>query len=147
MRDSRIQNRNQGFTLVEIMIVVAVLAIVTTMAMPGFTQAKKRANEASAISTMKQVTVAQNQYRLRFGTYGTFNNLAASGSLEDGLTDLAKSGYSFSDDTVPDDAQFAILATPDQNGITGDRHFFVNTRGVIYFEDGSPADENSTPIE
>lgn len=147
MRSNTPVTRAAGFTLVEIMVVVAVLAVVTTMAMPGITEAKKRANETSAIATLKQVSIAQNQYRLRYGSYGSFADLVSSNSMDDSLSDLARSGYDFGDAAAPTSAAWAVLGTPQLDGVTGDRHFFINTSGVIYYEDGAPADQNSTPID
>ena len=73
------KRRSGGFTLIELMIVVAVLAIIVALAIPGFANAKRSANEASAIATMKNFTQAQMQYRMRYASHGGILDLEGVG--------------------------------------------------------------------
>ena len=144
---SRVGSRSAGFTLVELMIVVAVLAIVVAMAIPGFSNAKRSANEASAIASMKAITQTQIQYRLRYGTYAGIANLEAVGMLDNNFADLEKAGYSFLDSVAPDSGYWAVESRPLANGVTGDRYFFVDSSGVIRFQAGAPADSTSAAVD
>ena len=60
---SRATRRAQGFTLIEIMIVVAVISIVATIALPNFLSARGRANETAAVTNLKQIRTAQAQFQ------------------------------------------------------------------------------------
>lgn len=147
---SRVGSRERGsggFTLVELMIVVAVLAIIVAMAIPGFSHAKRSANEASAIASMKAFTQTQIQYRLRYGTYAGIANLESVGMLDNSFADLEKAGYSFLDSEAPDSGYWAIESHPVVNGVTGDRYFFVDSSGVIRYLTGAPADSTSAAVD
>lgn len=145
--ETRTRAVRQGFTLVELMMVIAILAIVTTMALPGIQQARKRANEASAIADLRIFTTAQGQYRVRYGTFGTVASLEAAGILDENFQDQAKSGYRYEDATAPTRDAWAVRANPEVPGQTGDRHFYIDTDGVIYYRDGAIADASAPPIE
>ena len=61
--------KNEGFTLIELMIVVAIIAIIAAIAIPSLINAKKAANEASAIASMRTLSTVSEQYRNRFDTF------------------------------------------------------------------------------
>ncbi len=136
-----------GFTLVELMIVVAVLAIVVAMAIPGFSNAKQSANEASAIASLKAFQQTQIQYRLRYGNYAGVADLVAVGMIDSSFADLEKAGYSFLDSLAPTTGYWAIESHPLVNGVTGNRYFFVDSSGVIRYQSGAPADSTSKAVD
>ncbi len=59
----------QGFTLVELMIVVSIAATITAIAFPNFSSARKAGNEVSAIASLRTLTTVNEQFRTRFGRY------------------------------------------------------------------------------
>jgi prepilin-type N-terminal cleavage/methylation domain-containing protein len=61
--------RNEGFTLIELMIVVAIIAIIAAIAIPSLLNARKAGNEASAISSCRTLCTVNEQYRTRFQAY------------------------------------------------------------------------------
>ena len=138
--------RQAGFTLIEIMIVVAIIAIIASMAIPSILNARKASNEASATSALRTLTTANNQYRTRFQSYAAaFSNLSVAGYIDDSLGSGAKSGYIFTYAAAGD--TWTANADPTTPGASGDRGFFVDESGVIRFSPSGAASPTSAPIE
>jgi prepilin-type N-terminal cleavage/methylation domain-containing protein len=136
-----------GLTLLEILIVTAVLTTLASLAIPAVLRAKKSANETGAIATLKAVSNAQIQHRVRYGRYGTLANLEERGLVDGTLSDGEKSGYTFTDASVPDVIFWSVHATPLEPGISGDRHFYLDTAGVVHFRQGEPAKATDAAIQ
>ena len=86
----------QGFTLVELMIVVSIAATITAIAFPNFSSARKAGNEVSAIASLRTLTTVNEQFRTRFGRYAPdLATLVAAGYIDTVLGGAAKSGYLF----------------------------------------------------
>ncbi len=140
--------RNQGFTLIELMIVVAIIAIIAAIAIPSLLQARISGNEASAISSLRTLTTVNEQYRTRFGTYAAdLGDLETAGYIDNALGGGAKSGYLF-DDYEQDDGgtSWEIEANPATPGRTGERYFFTDESAVIRFATGGSAGDGSPPL-
>ncbi len=139
--------RNQGFTLIELMIVVAIIAIIAAIAIPSLLQARISGNEASAISSLRTMSTVNEQYRTRFGGYAaTLAALEAAGYIDNVLSGGNKSGYNFVAYATTGTA-WSINANPETPGGTGSRYFFVNESGVIRFDTAAPAGVADTPID
>jgi prepilin-type N-terminal cleavage/methylation domain-containing protein len=139
--------RKQGFTIVELMIVIAIIAIIAAIAIPSLIQARKNGNENSAISSMRSLVTSNEQYRTRFLTYaGTLANLEATGYFF-GLSPVSpKAGYLFTY-TRSGIALWTCNANPVAFGQEGDRGFFADQTGVIRFADSAPASATDPPID
>jgi type IV pilus assembly protein PilA len=130
--------RSSGFTLLELMLVIAVLAILVVMAIPGFINSRKAANEASAITTVRTLVTANTQYLIRHRVYATaLDDLRAAGYFQIDVADPTKSGYTFTYTSTGVD--FTYNADPILVGQTGNRHFFVDSTGMIRFSETGPA--------
>jgi type II secretory pathway pseudopilin PulG len=113
------------------MIVVAIIAVIAAIAIPSLLGAKKSANEASAISSLRTISTVCEQFRNRNGTYpATLAALGAAGLIDAQLATGAKSGYNFSDPGGTA-STWSVTATPTTAGTTGDRDFRCNQTGVL----------------
>ena len=138
--------REQGFTLIELMIVVAIIAIIAAIAIPSLLNARKAGNEASAISSLRTLTTVNEQYRTRFQSYSTnLANLLATGYIDSVLGAGAKSGYNFT--YAGGTVTWSCNGDPQVAATTGDRGFFVDQSGVIRFSQTPPAGAGSPPID
>ena len=71
----------RGFTLIELMITVAVIAILATIAYPSFTQYMRQARRAEAKSLLQEIQLLQEKWRANNSTYGSLANLGWSKTL------------------------------------------------------------------
>jgi len=157
MRD---RQRQKGFSLIELLIVVTIILIIMAMAMPNLKQAKMTANDTSAIASLRALTSACMQYSNTYGGFpptlaslGPANTPSATAAdlIDTVLANGTKSGYRFTYTASAKDAGgnilgYTINADPITVGTTGLRQFFTDQTGTIRANVGGPADKNSSPI-
>jgi len=136
----------RGFTLVEIMIVVAIIVLLAAIAIPNLLRARLNANEASAIAAMKTFSTAMESYRAAQSPPGypqclTFMNGSTPPYIDNVLASGNKSGYTFS--LSPGANTYSITGTPQTVNVTGSRNFYVDESGVVRVGSTSAG----TPIE
>src|SRR4051795_7737079 len=67
---SKLHSRRSGFTLVEIMIVVAIIALLASIAVPSFLRARKRSQATATLETMRMIDAAKDQWAIENGKAG-----------------------------------------------------------------------------
>ena len=147
--------RPRGFSLVEMMVVVMIVLAIAAIAVPRMLQARMKANEASAIASMRAIRQAEEMYRTSYPSVGYSGSLADLGShgsncestsktnacliMDTGLAAGMKSGYTFelvADGNTPARA-YTLTATPDSVGTTGRCTFVSDQNGYIHQLAGS----------
>jgi type IV pilus assembly protein PilA len=141
----------RGFSLIELLIVVAIILIIAAIAIPNLLRARRSANEGSATASMRTIGSGELLYQSTNGAFGTLAQLSADSIIDNVLGSGTKSGYVFSgtpDSTSPA-LQFTAEGTPQvSTGATqtGARFYFSNESQVVRFNLGGAATSGSTAI-
>jgi len=150
------KNKQKGFSLIELLIVVAIILIIAAIAIPNLLRSKMAANEASSVGSLRTLNTACVTYSTTYGTYPpALSNLGPAATATSATADLidsvlatgTKSGYTFAFTPGTGNLSYSITATPVTVGTTGQRMFFTDQSGVIRADvSGAGASATSTPI-
>jgi len=145
--------KRQGFTLIELTIVVSIIAIIAAIAIPNLLRSRMTANEAQALGCVHTISNAEAQFQSAgfadadgdgHGDYGTLAQLAnpdGAGNttpfVDSVLGGGTKGGYNYvvtlTNGSPAVSPAYTCVATPTTSGQSGYRRFFVDETGVIRF--------------
>ena len=144
-----VKSRQSGFSVTELVIVVAVILVIVAIAIPRLLHARMSANAASAAGSMRAIHIAETTYAMNYPAVGYSSNLLNLGRngstcesvtstnaclIDDTLATGIKSGYVFDltgDGFTPDSA-YNVSAVPVSNGFSGECSFSSDQSGSIH---------------
>lgn len=148
----------RGFSLIELLIVIAIILIILSIALPQMSKSRMHAQEMSAVAEMRTINQAEVQYQSQFGQYatslaqlgppataGAAEGPASAGLIPGSLASGSTSGYNFTVAATP--GGYSVTAVPRTFGSTGRRTFYSDQTAVIRENWGQdPASANSAEI-
>jgi len=155
------RNRQKGFSLIELLIVVAIILIIAAIAIPNLLRSRMAANEASAVGSLRTINTACVTYSTTYGVGfpSALTSLGGTGAVSSTAAQLidavlaagSKSGYTFTytagaaaGGVIP---TYAVNADPITPGQTGLRYFFTDQSGVIRFNTSAQASASDSPLQ
>jgi type IV pilus assembly protein PilA len=167
---------SRGFSLIELLIVVAIILIIAAIAIPNLLRSRIAANQASAVGSLRTLNTAEVTYSTTYnsgysstlgdlgpGSPGTnVPNSTAAGLVDEVLsgngngatptaTTSAKSGYQFvytpaGTDTSGKINSYVFTASPVSVGTTGTNFYYTDQSGVIRQNSTAPAGSSDSPL-
>lgn len=141
------KKNNKGFSLLELLIVVAIILIIATIAIPSLLRSRQAANESAAVANLRTINTAQVTYLSGSGgNYGAVTNLVTAGLLDSRFSGTV-SGYNFT--VTASGADYTANATPASTN-TGRYGYYSTPDGVVRYATTStlaPAGSTGAPVQ
>jgi type IV pilus assembly protein PilA len=136
------RSNEQGFSLIELLIVIAIILIILSIALPQMSKSRMHAQEMGAIAELGTINKAEIQYQSQFGQYatalpqlgppttsGAAEGPQSAGLIPGNLSGGTASGYNFTITQTP--TGYAVNAVPKAFGSTGRRTFYSDQTGIV----------------
>jgi prepilin-type N-terminal cleavage/methylation domain-containing protein len=148
--------KNKGFSLIELLIVVAIILIIAAIAIPNLLRSRIAANEASAVGSLRSLNTVCVTYSSTYGQFppalsnlgpGTPPSATTADLIDSVLAAGTKSGYTFTYSSSGSPiTTYTITAAPVTPGTSGQRYFFTDQTGVVRANATAAASAADTPI-
>ena len=157
MQQFRKRRHTRGFSLIELLIVIAIILIILTIAVPKLGTARMNASEMAVIREVQTINTAQSQYLSQFGKYATTlpelgppasggPGPAAADLIPSSLASGEKDGYTFVLAATPQG--YTVNANPKVYNSTGRRTFFSDQSMIIHQNwSAEPANASSPELK
>ncbi len=157
------QRSSKGFSLIELLIVVAIILIIAAIAIPNLLRSRIAANQASAVGSLRTLNTAEITYSSTYNAGFSYNlgylqpdptgnapTSTAAGLIDSILSGGTKSGYSFTYTPGASDSTnrintYTITAIPITSS-TGTNYYFTDQSGVIRQNSTTTAQATDSPI-
>jgi prepilin-type N-terminal cleavage/methylation domain-containing protein len=159
--------KQKGFSLIELLIVVAIILIIAAIAIPNLLRSRLAANESSAVGSVRTINTAQVTFAATYPSVGFATPLsaltgsAATCATTNGATSTnaclldsvlgagTKSGYTFAIGGTSGTpiVTYTVNSDPVVRGQTGQRSFFSDQSGVIRYNTGAAAAVTDNPLQ
>jgi prepilin-type N-terminal cleavage/methylation domain-containing protein len=138
---------NRGFSLLELLIVVAIILIIATIAIPSLLRSRQAANESAAVANLRTINTAQVTYlSSNGGNFGQISNLVSAGLLDSRFSGTV-SGYNYAVTAAAGD--YTATATPASSN-TGRWGYYSVPDGVVRYSTVAalaPTGQNGSPVQ
>lgn len=145
--------RAKGFSLIELLIVVAIILVIAAIAIPSLIRSRIAANEASAVASVRTISTAETAYAQTYPTIGYTCDLtelgppapgdpitsSRAGIVDSVIASSVKQGYTLllSNCTGAPKSTYSSAAVPITPGSTGVRAFCSDASGTIWYSTDS----------
>ncbi|HEV2498673.1 MAG TPA: prepilin-type N-terminal cleavage/methylation domain-containing protein [Terriglobia bacterium] len=154
-----------GFSLIELLIVVAIILIIAAIAIPNLLQSRIAANQAAAVADLRGITSSNLTYMTMYNegyattlavmappSGGGALTSAAAGLIDSDLAAGFRDGYNFTYSPSAADGRgyyqsFTLNANPMKAGVTGNDYYYSDPTFVIRMNTTSTASDSDSPIQ